>query len=92
MLLDEPLAALDPMARRNFLATLAEAVAGGGLTVLVSSHLITDIERVCDHLILLAKSRVQLCGDIETVLAEHRVLVGPRKDTTAIARTCAIVR
>jgi ABC-2 type transport system ATP-binding protein len=99
LLLDEPLAALDPLARRNFLAALAEAVAvkgdgevGGDLTVLVSSHLIADIERVCDHLILLAESRVQLCGDVETVLAEHRFLVGPRKDTTAIARTHAIVQ
>jgi ABC-2 type transport system ATP-binding protein len=99
LLLDEPLAALDPLARRNFLAALAEAVAvkgdgkvGGDLTVLVSSHLIADIERVCDHLILLAGSRVQLCGDVETVLAEHRFLVGPRKDTTAIARTHAIVQ
>jgi ABC-2 type transport system ATP-binding protein len=98
LLLDEPLAALDPLARRNFLAALAEAAAVkgdgevGGLTVVLSSHLIADIERVCDHLILLAGSRVQLCGDIETVLAEHRFLVGPRKDTTAIARTHAIVR
>jgi hypothetical protein len=58
----------------------------------LSSHLIADIERVSDHLILLAASRVQLCGDIETLLAEHRVLTGPRKDTTAIARTHAIVR
>jgi ABC-2 type transport system ATP-binding protein len=58
----------------------------------LSSHLIADIERVCDHLILLAASRVQLCGDIETLLAQHRVLTGPRKDTTAIARTHAIVR
>jgi ABC-2 type transport system ATP-binding protein len=99
LLLDEPLAALDPLARRSFLAALAEAVAvkgdgevGGGLTVLVSSHLIADIERVCDHLILLAGSRVQLCGDIETVLAEHRFLTGSRKDTTAIARAHAIVQ
>jgi ABC-2 type transport system ATP-binding protein len=58
----------------------------------LSSHLIADIERVCDHLILLAASRVQLCGDTETLLAGHRVLTGPRKDTTAIARTHAIVR
>jgi ABC-2 type transport system ATP-binding protein len=98
LLLDEPLAALDPLARRNFLATLAEAAAmkgdgeaGGRLTIMLSSHLIADIERVCDHLILLAESRVQLCGDIETVLAEHRFLVGPRKDTTAIGRTHTIV-
>ena len=92
LLLDEPLAPLDPLARRNFLATLTEAATGGGLTIVLSSHLIADIERVCDHLILLAASRVQLCGDIETLLAEHRVLVGPRKDTTAIGRTHAIVR
>ena len=65
---------------------------GRGLTVLMSSHLIADIERVCDHLILLAGSRVQLCGDIETLLAEHRFLIGPRKDTTAIARAHTIVR
>jgi ABC-2 type transport system ATP-binding protein len=97
LLLDEPLAALDPLARRNFLAALAEAAAegdgeAGGLTIVLSSHLIADIERVCDHLILLAASRVQLCGDTETLLAEHRILTGPRKDTTAIARTHAIVR
>jgi ABC-2 type transport system ATP-binding protein len=92
LLLDEPLAALDPLARRDFLAALAEAAAGGDLTIVLSSHLIADIERVCDHLILLAGSRVQLCGDTETLLAEHRVLTGPRKDTTAIARTHVIVR
>jgi ABC-2 type transport system ATP-binding protein len=92
LLLDEPLAALDPLARRNFLATLAEAAAGGDLTIVLSSHLIADIERVCDHLILLAGSRVQLCGDIDGLLAEHRVLTGPRTDTTAIARTHAIVQ
>ena len=92
LLLDEPLAALDPLARRNFLGVMAEAVAGGGLTVLVSSHLIADIERVCDHLILLAASRVQRCGDIDTLLAEHRILTGPRRDTTAIARAHTIVR
>jgi ABC-2 type transport system ATP-binding protein len=92
LLLDEPLAALDPLARRNFLAALAEAAAGGGLTIVLSSHLIADIERTCDHLILLAESQVQLCGDTETLLAQHRILTGPRKDTAAIARTHFIVR
>jgi ABC-2 type transport system ATP-binding protein len=92
LLLDEPVAALDPLARRHFLATLAEAVAGGGLTVVLSSHLVADLERVCDHLILLAASRVQLCGDIDTVLAEHQVLVGPRKDTTAIEKAHTLVQ
>jgi ABC-2 type transport system ATP-binding protein len=92
LLLDEPVAALDPLARRHFLATLADAVAAGGLTVVLSSHLVADIERVCDHLILLAASRVQLCGAIDTVLAEHQVLVGPRKDTAAIERTHQLVQ
>src|SRR6202044_3545345 len=91
LLLDEPVAALDPLARRQFLATLADAVAAGGLTVVLSSHLVADLERVCDHPILLAASQVQLCGDIDTRLAEHQVLVGPRKDTTAIERDHTLV-
>ncbi len=92
LLLDEPVAALDPLARRQFLAHLSEAVAGGGLTVVLSSHLIADLERICDHLILLAASRVQLCGDIDALLAEHQVLVGPAKDTTAIERDHTLVQ
>ncbi|MGD0554790.1 MAG: ABC transporter ATP-binding protein [Streptosporangiaceae bacterium] len=92
LLLDEPVAALDPLARRHFLGTLVDAVAAGGLTVVLSSHLVADIERVCDHLILLASSRVQLCGDIEGLLAEHQVLVGPRKDTSVIERDHTVVQ
>jgi ABC-2 type transport system ATP-binding protein len=92
LLLDEPVAALDPLARRHFLAALAEAVAAGGLTVVLSSHLVADLERVCDHLILLAASRVQLCGDIDTLLGEHQVLIGPRKNTTAIEKNHTLVQ
>ena len=94
LLLDEPVAALDPLARRHFLATLTSAVAdaNGALTVVLSSHLVTDLERVCDHLILLAGSQVQLCGDIGTLLAEHKLLVGRRQDTAAIERTHKVVQ
>jgi ABC-2 type transport system ATP-binding protein len=92
LLLDEPVAALDPLARRTFLATLAEAVATDGMTVVLSSHLVADLERVCDYIIQLAASRVQLCGDIDTVVAEHQILVGPRKDTTAIERDHTVVQ
>jgi ABC-2 type transport system ATP-binding protein len=92
LLLDEPVAALDPLARRHFLGTLVDAVAEGGLTVVLSSHLVADIERVCDHLVLLASARVQLCGDIEGLLAQHQVLVGPRKDTAAIERNHTVVQ
>jgi ABC-2 type transport system ATP-binding protein len=94
LLLDEPVAALDPLARRNFLATLTSAVANarGSLTVVLSSHLVTDLERVCDHLILLAGSQVQLCGDIGTLLAEHKVLIGPRADAALIERAHTVVQ
>ena len=67
-------------------------MADGGLTVVLSLYLLADLQRVCDHLILLATSRVQLCGDIDALLAEHQFLVGPRKDTTAIERDHTVVQ
>jgi ABC-2 type transport system ATP-binding protein len=79
LLLDEPVAALDPLARHDFLASLAQAAAVGGLTVVMSSHLLTDLERVCDHVIVLAAGKTQLCDNIEAVLKEHRVLIGSRQ-------------
>jgi len=93
LLLDEPVAALDPLARRHFLSTTTAAMAEaeGGLTIVLSSHQIADLERVCDHLILLAKSQLQLCGDIDDLLADHLVLVGPRKDPAAVERTHTVV-
>ena len=93
LLLDEPVAALDPLARRHFLGTLTAAVAeaGGELTVMLSSHLIADIERVCDYMILLTRSQVQLSGDIEDLLAEHKVLIGPKKDTGALEAVHTVV-
>ncbi len=94
LLLDEPVAALDPLARRQFLATPTSAVADAvdGLTVLLSSHVVADLERVCDHMVLISASRVQLCGDIDDLLAEHKVLVGPRKDTSALERVHTVVQ
>jgi len=84
LLLDEPVAALDPLARREFLAALSEAVGEGGLSVILSSHLLHDLERVCDHVILLSASRVQLCADIDSVLATHRMLLGPRRPLSEV--------
>ena len=78
------MAALDPLARREFLASLAEAVADSDLSVILSSHLLHDLQRVCDHLILLGASRTQLTGDIDDVLRTHRWLVGPRRRTADI--------
>jgi ABC-2 type transport system ATP-binding protein len=92
LLLDEPMAALDPLARREFLASLTEAVADGDLSVVVSSHLLHDLERVCDHLILLTASRPQLCEDIDNVLATHRVLLGPRRKTNELEPGLTVVK
>jgi ABC-2 type transport system ATP-binding protein len=80
LVLDEPVASLDPLARREFMRSLVDAVAERELTVLLSSHVIAELERVCDHLVLLHQGRVRLAGDIEDLLAEHRMLTGPRCD------------
>jgi ABC-2 type transport system ATP-binding protein len=92
LLLDEPVAALDPLARRDFLASLVEAVAEGDLSVMLSSHVIADLERVCDHLVLLSASRVQLCDDIDHVLATHWMLVGPRRDERSVSQGITVVQ
>jgi len=80
LLLDEPVASLDPLARREFLRGLMEAVAEHGTSVILSSHLITDIERVCDYLVVLIGSRIRLAGEVSKLLASHHQLSGPRRD------------
>lgn len=86
LLLDEPVAALDPLARRDFLATLAGAVADGNLTVVLSSHLVGDLERICDYLVVVMAGHAVLAANIDDIAANHRLLTGPRRDTSAIAR------
>src|SRR5205823_5162080 len=76
LLLDEPVASLDPLARREFLRLLMEAVAEHGLSVVLSSHLVNDLERVCDHLVVLVASQVRVIGEVETLLATHHRLSG----------------
>jgi ABC-2 type transport system ATP-binding protein len=80
LLLDEPVASLDPLARREFLQGLMEAVAEHGLSVVLSSHLVADLERVCDYLIVLVASRVRVAGEVSALLASHHRLSGPRRD------------
>jgi ABC-2 type transport system ATP-binding protein len=92
LLLDEPLAALDPLARREFLTSLADVIIEGDVTVVLSSHLVHDLERVCNHLILLTASRVRFCADIDDVLSTHRVLVGPRRSTAELERLFTVVK
>jgi ABC-2 type transport system ATP-binding protein len=84
LLLDEPVASLDPLARREFLRDLMETVAEQGTSVVLSSHLISDIERVCDYLIVLTASRVRIAGETEELLATHHQLSGPRRDDRAL--------
>ena len=84
LILDEPVASLDPLARREFLQGLMEATAEHEVSVLISSHLVADLERVCDYLIVLTESRVQLTGDVDDLLASHRLLTGPRCDMAAL--------
>jgi len=80
LILDEPVAALDPLARREFLRMLMETVAEHGTSVVLSSHLVADLERVCDYLIVLVASQVRVTGEVSELLATHRRLSGPRRD------------
>lgn len=91
LLLDEPVAALDPLARHEFLSSLAQAVADGELTVVMSSHLLNDLERISDHVIVLASGKTQLCDDIESILKEHKLLVGPRSDTQNLGTGVSVI-
>jgi ABC-2 type transport system ATP-binding protein len=84
LVLDEPVAALDPLARREFLQSLMEVVVEHGASVILSSHLIADLERVCDYLVVLVDSRVQLAGDMDELLASHYRLIGPVRDRTTL--------
>ncbi len=84
LLLDEPVASLDPLARREFLQSLMEIVAVGGVSVVLSSHLIADLERVCDYVVILVSSQVQLAGDLSDLLATHWRLSGPRRDPSTL--------
>jgi ABC-2 type transport system ATP-binding protein len=79
LILDEPVASLDPLARREFLDDLAEAVAEQRLSVVLSSHLVADLERVCDYLIVLTAGRVQVAGEVAELLAAHQPRTGPPK-------------
>ena len=91
LILDEPVASLDPLARRQFLQTLMSVVAEGDVSVVLSSHLVTDLERVCDYLVVLVDSHVRITGDIEHLLATHRRLSGPRHDAATLPTTQQVI-
>jgi ABC-2 type transport system ATP-binding protein len=92
LVLDEPVASLDPLARREFLNAVLEAVAERGVSVILSSHIIAELERVCDYLVTLADGRTQLSGPIGEIVASHRLLTGPRSDASSVARVHHVIR
>jgi len=91
LILDEPVAALDPLARREFLQDLMEAVTEQELSVVLSSHLVSDVERSCDYLVVLVDSRVQVSGEIDTLLATHYRLTGPRRTAKELPSDQSVV-
>ena len=92
LLLDEPIAALDPLARHEFMQALMGAVAETGTTVLLSSHLLADLERACDYLIVLQTAHVQLSGPVDDLLESHRTLVGPRTEADQVPGVAEVIR
>ena len=85
LVLDEPVAMLDPVARHDFMATVLAAAADDGVSVVLSSHVLAELERVADYLILLSRGRVQVAGEVEDLLASHRVLTGPAAEASKFA-------
>jgi len=77
LVLDEPVAMLDPIARHDFMATVLTAAAADGVSVVLASHVLAELERVADYLILLSAGRVQVAGQVDDLLASHRLLTGP---------------
>lgn len=92
LVLDEPVASLDPLARREFLNAVLEAAAEGGVSVILSSHIVAELERVCDYLVTLTDGRPQLVGSISEIVASHRLLIGPRSDASSVARVHNVIR
>lgn len=72
LVLDEPVAMLDPVARHDFMATVLAAAAGDGVSVLLSSHVLAELERVASYLVLLSRGQVRLAGDVGDLLTAHR--------------------
>jgi ABC-2 type transport system ATP-binding protein len=90
LVLDEPLANLDPLARHDFMAAVL-AEAARGMSVVLSSHVLAELERVADYLILISGGRAQMAGEVDGLLARHRVLTGPAAEADLIAQLLPVV-
>jgi ABC-2 type transport system ATP-binding protein len=91
LVLDEPMAMLDPLARHDFMATVITAMAEDGVSVVLSSHVLAELERVADYLILVSRGRVQVTGEVDDLLARHRVLTGPATEADRFAERPGVV-
>jgi len=91
LVLDEPMASLDPLARHDFMATAMTAMADDGVSVVLSSHVLTELERVADYLVLMSRGSVQVAGEVDDLLASHRVLTGPAAEAGRYAERLAVV-
>jgi ABC-2 type transport system ATP-binding protein len=92
LVLDEPLASLDPIARQDFLSAVLTAMADDGVSVLLSSHQVAELERVADYLIVLSRAQLQLAGEVDDLLAGHRVLTGPAAEAEEYATRLTVVQ
>jgi ABC-2 type transport system ATP-binding protein len=91
LILDEPLAALDPLARHDLMSSLMAAVAQDGLSVVFSSHVVSELERIADYLVVLNDGRLQLAGEVEDLLARHKILTGPGGEMFPDAQRAVVV-
>ena len=91
LVLDEPMAMLDPLARHEFMAAVMTAVADDGVSVVLSSHVLSELERVADYLVLLSSGSVQVAGEVDDLLASHRLLTGPASEAAQCAERLNVV-
>jgi ABC-2 type transport system ATP-binding protein len=92
LILDEPLAALDPLARQDFLSSVMTAMADDGVSVVLSSHALAELERVADYLVVLAEGEMRLAGVVEDLLAQHRILTGPSAEADVYTKRLSPVQ
>jgi ABC-2 type transport system ATP-binding protein len=91
LVLDEPMATLDPLARHDFMATVMAAMVDDGISVLLSSRVLTELERVADYLVLVSGGRIQVAGEVDDLLAHHRLLTGPTSGTEEVTGRSNVV-
>ena len=92
LILDEPLASLDPLARHDFMGSLMAAVAEDSLSVVFSSHVVSELERIADYLVVLNQGRLQLAGEVDALLDTHRILTGPGGEMALNLKQFAVVQ